>query len=158
MTISSISPEHVRDQTLPLLLCSLPETAPPRDAAPERARYQHVLNALSTLCGPPPLFETLVAQLSPRLVAIAFSSGPPDNELYAAAYLHALLVALKRTLAAKVDEGHEDVAGYADTLMPRLYGICVRAALHGGGPATEPRVVTVVGDVISLITQSLAPP
>ncbi|KAJ7289243.1 ARM repeat-containing protein [Mycena rebaudengoi] len=158
MTISSISPEHVRDQTLPLLLRSLPETAPPRDAAPERARYQHVLNALSTLCGPPPLFETLVAQLSPRLVAIAFSSGPPDNELYAAAYLHALLVALKRTLAAKVDEGHEDVAGYADTLMPRLYGICVRAALHGGGPATEPRVVTMVGDVISLITQSLAPP
>ncbi|KAJ6614174.1 Dos2-interacting transcription regulator of RNA-Pol-II-domain-containing protein [Mycena sp. CBHHK59/15] len=155
MTISSISPSHVRDQTLPLLLGSLPEIVPPRNAASERARYQHVLSALSTLCGPAPLFETLVTQLYPRLTALAFSTEP-DVELHAA-YLHALLIALKRTLAAKVDEGHADVAGYADTLVPRLYGTCVRAALHGG-PATEPRVVSVVGDIIVLITQSLAPP
>jgi hypothetical protein len=39
-----------------------------------RTRYQHVLNALSTLCGPPPRFEMLVEALTPRLVAIAFPS------------------------------------------------------------------------------------
>jgi predicted lipoprotein len=63
MTISSTAPAHVRDQTLPLLL-NFPTTASPRDAV--SARAQHVLNALSTLSGPPPLFETLVALASLR--------------------------------------------------------------------------------------------
>ncbi|KAJ7923545.1 ARM repeat-containing protein [Mycena leptocephala] len=161
MTISSTAPAHVRDQTLPLLLNFLPASAPARDAVSARARYQHVLNALSTLCGPPPLFETLVEALAPRLVSITFhsssSSGEEDLELRAA-YLHALLAAIKRALAGKVDEGHADVAGYADSLVPMLYGLCVHAALHGGGgPANDARVVGVVGDIIGLVVQSLAP-
>ncbi|KAJ6481205.1 ARM repeat-containing protein [Mycena vitilis] len=155
MTISAISPAHVRDQTLPLLLHSLPASAPPRDAVAARARYQHVLNALSTLSSPPPLFAALVAALTPRIVSVAFDSPAEDPEL-PAAYLHALLAAVKRALAGKVDEGHADVAGYADSLVPALYGICVRAALRGG-PAREPRVVGVVGDIVGLVVQSLAP-
>ncbi|KAJ7906016.1 ARM repeat-containing protein [Mycena leptocephala] len=164
MTISSTAPAHVRDQTLPLLLNFLPARAPPRDDVSARARYQHVLNALSTLCGPPPLFETLVEALAPRLVAITFhssssSSGGAEEDLeLRAAYLHALLAAIKRALASKVDEGHTDVAGYADSLVPVLYGLCVHAALHdGGGPATDARVVGVMGDIIGLVVQSLAP-
>ncbi|KAJ7918582.1 hypothetical protein B0H13DRAFT_2268987, partial [Mycena leptocephala] len=99
------APAHVRDQPLPLLL-----NAPPRDDVSARARYQHVLNALSTLCGPPPLFETLVEALTPRLVAIAFPSLSSPG-----AYLRALLAAMKRVLAGKVDEGHADVAGGAES-------------------------------------------
>ncbi|KAJ7828872.1 hypothetical protein B0H13DRAFT_2116841 [Mycena leptocephala] len=116
MTISSTAPGHVRDQTFPLLLGFLPARALARDAISARARYQHVLNALSTLCGPPPLFETLVEALTPRLVAIAFPSLFSPG-----AYLHALLVAIKRALAGKI----ADVAGYADSLVPVLYGLCV---------------------------------
>ncbi|KAJ7314418.1 ARM repeat-containing protein [Mycena albidolilacea] len=162
MIISSTAPAHVREQTLPLLLGSLPASAPPREAVAARARYQHVLSALSTLCGPPPLFETLVAALLPRLTAIAFapsaeSDGAADDPELRAAYLHALLAALKRALEGKVDEGHTDVAAYADTLVPALYGLCVRAALRGGPAAREPRVVGVVGEIVGLVVQSTAP-
>ncbi|KAJ7625679.1 ARM repeat-containing protein [Roridomyces roridus] len=157
MTISTTSPVHVRNQTLPLLLQFLPATAPAKDAAVARARYQQALEALSTLCGPPVLFQTFVTEVSPRLVSIAFGSAADSDSELPAAYLHAILTALKRVLSGKVDDGHEDVAGYADTLVPALYGISVRAALQGG-PATEPRVVGVVGEIIRLIIQSLAPP
>jgi hypothetical protein len=61
-------------------------------------------------------------------------------------------------LAGKRDEGHADVTGYADSLVPVLYGLCVHAALHDrGGPATDARVVGVVGDIIGLVVQSLSP-
>ncbi|KAJ7899349.1 hypothetical protein B0H13DRAFT_2030657, partial [Mycena leptocephala] len=106
MTISSTAPAHVRSPYR-------------RETLSPRARYQHVLNALSTLCD--------ACALTPRLTTIAFPSpssssggGEEDLEL-SAAYLHALLAAIKRALAGKVD----DVAGYADSLVPVLYGLCV---------------------------------
>jgi DNA repair/transcription protein MET18/MMS19 len=109
------------------------------------------------------LLETLVEALTPRLTAIAFPSPSPsggaeeDLELRAA-YLHGLLAVIKRALAGKVDEGHADVAGYADSLVPVLYGLCVHAALHDGrGPTTDARAVGVVGDIVGLMVQSLAP-
>jgi hypothetical protein len=74
MAISSTAPAHVRDQTLPLLLSFLPASTPARNVISARARYQHVLSALSALCGPPPLFATLVEALTPRLVAVVFPS------------------------------------------------------------------------------------
>ncbi|KAJ7905967.1 hypothetical protein B0H13DRAFT_2022152 [Mycena leptocephala] len=111
-------------------------TAPARDAVSARTRYQHVLNALSTLCGPPPLFETDIAPHCHR-----------DPEL-SAAYLHALLAAIKRALAGKI--------ALCRCCAGSVY--CVHAALHdGGGPATDARVVGVVGDIIGLVVQSLAP-
>jgi hypothetical protein len=65
-----------------------------------------------------------VEALTPRLTAIAFHSPSPssgggkeDLEL-SAMYLHALLAAMKRALAGKVDE-------HADGLVPVLYGLCV---------------------------------
>jgi hypothetical protein len=70
------------------------------------------------------LFETLVETLTPRLTVIAFhsssssSGGEEDLEL-PAAYLHALLAAIKRALVGKVDEGHADVAGCADVVRVR---------------------------------------
>ncbi|KAJ6592258.1 ARM repeat-containing protein [Mycena vulgaris] len=156
MTVSATAPAHVRDQTLPLLLRALPASAPPRDALAARARYQHALSALSTLCAPPPLFAAFVAALTPRLVVLALDGLPQADEL-TAAYLHTQLAALRRALASKVDEAHADVAAYADTLVPTLYAFCVRAALHGGA-AREPRVVGVVGEIVGLVVQSLASP
>jgi hypothetical protein len=42
-------------------------------------------------------------------------------------------------------------------LVPVLYRLCVHAALHDGGePATDARVVGVVGDIIGLVVQSRA--
>ncbi|KAJ7905992.1 hypothetical protein B0H13DRAFT_2022495, partial [Mycena leptocephala] len=111
-------------------------TSYPQDAISARVRYQNVLSALSTLCGPPPLFKTLIEALTPRLVAIASPSPSfswDEEPELPAAYLHALLAAIKRALAGKVDEGHADVAEYADSLVPVLYGLCVHAALHHGG-------------------------
>ncbi|KAJ7181060.1 ARM repeat-containing protein [Mycena filopes] len=158
LTISSTAPSHVRDQTLPRLFASLPTTAPPRDAIAARARYQHVLSALSTLCGPAPLFASLVSALTPKLTSIAFDSPADGEPELSAAYLHALLATLKRTLGGKVDAGDVDVAGYADSLLPDLYGIGVRAAIGpAGGPAREPRVVEVASDIVGLVVQSLEP-
>ncbi|KAJ7768459.1 ARM repeat-containing protein [Mycena metata] len=159
LTISSTAPSHVRDQTLPGLFASLPYAAPPRDAIAARARYQHVLRALSTLCGPDPLFASLVSTLTPKFTSIAFDDSPADGDTeLSAAYLHALLATLKRTLAGKVDAGDVDVAGYADSLVPTLYGICVRAAINvTGSPAREPRVVAVMSDIVGLVVQSLEP-
>ncbi|KAJ7694662.1 Dos2-interacting transcription regulator of RNA-Pol-II-domain-containing protein [Mycena rosella] len=170
MTISSTAPTHVRDLTLPMLLRALPASAPPRAADAERTRYQHVLSALSTLSTPPPLCETLVAGLVPLIGALALGDSPQEDSAMpppqdaddsepAAAYLHALLATLRRTLAGKVDDGHADVAGYADTLVPVLYGLAVRAALHGhaGTPMREPRVLGVVGEIVGLVVQSLGP-
>jgi hypothetical protein len=108
------------------------------------------------------LFETLVEALTPRLVAITFHSpfssggGEEDLEL-SAAYLHALLEAIKRALAGKVDEGHADVAGYADSLAPVLYRLCIvymRRYMTGAG---DRRARGVVGDIIGLVVQSLVP-
>jgi DNA repair/transcription protein MET18/MMS19 len=76
------------------------------------------------------LFATLVEALTPRLVAITFhssssSSGGEEDPKLSAAYSHALLAAIKRALAGKLDEGDADVAGYADSLVPVLCGLCV---------------------------------
>ncbi|KAJ7210442.1 ARM repeat-containing protein [Mycena pura] len=156
MTISSLSPMHVRDQTLPFLFKSLPLSPLPRDNLVARTRCQHVLTALGTLCGPPPLFAALVTEFSPRIVTIAFSPSDDDPELLAA-FLHALLSVMKRVLVGKVDDSHDDVAGYIDTLVQALYGLCVRAALQGG-PAREPRVIDVAGVIIGLVVQRLPLP
>ncbi|KAJ7828866.1 hypothetical protein B0H13DRAFT_1916822 [Mycena leptocephala] len=138
MTISS---------TAPVLLNFLPGEkrclcARALPARPQRARH----SAARRLC----------SRLIPRLTAIAFHSssssggGEVDLELPAAC-LHALLAAIKRALAGKLEEGHADVAGH---LVPVLYGLSL---YDGGGPTADARVVGVAGDIIELVVQSLAP-
>ncbi|KAJ7914406.1 hypothetical protein B0H13DRAFT_2325291 [Mycena leptocephala] len=106
-----------------------------------------------------PELSALLALCTLRPAAfIRDARGGADTRLPAVSIaclrLRRLLAAIKRALAGKVDEGHAD----ADSLVPVLYGLCVHAALHdGGGPATDPRVVGVVDDIIVLVVQSLAP-
>ncbi|KAJ7097264.1 ARM repeat-containing protein [Mycena belliarum] len=159
MTVAASAPTLVRDQTLHRLMRALPALAPPRADNAARTSYQHILSALSTLTGPAPLCAAFVSGLVPLLTAIAVDTPHDDDSEPAAAYLHALLTALRRTLASKADSEDADVGGYAEALVPVLFGVCVRAALHGeDGPACEPRVVGVVGDIIGIVVQSLPSP
>jgi hypothetical protein len=123
--------------TAPRPGASAPAELPTRKTLSPRARVTSTSSTHSAHSAA----RRLCSRLIPRLTAIAF------------------LVAIKRALAGKVDEGHTDVAGYADSLVPVLYGLCVHAALHDGdGPATDVRVVGVACDIIGLgpVVQSLA--
>ncbi|KAJ7905990.1 hypothetical protein B0H13DRAFT_2663042 [Mycena leptocephala] len=104
-----------------------------------------------------PELSALLALCTLRPAAfIRDARGGADTHLSAVSIaclrLRRLLAAIKRALAGKVDEGHAD----ADSLVPVLYGLCVHAALYDRG-ATDPRVVGMVGDIIVLVVQSLAP-
>ncbi|TFK39917.1 Dos2-interacting transcription regulator of RNA-Pol-II-domain-containing protein [Crucibulum laeve] len=160
-SISAISPRRVEEQTLPLLFSSLPDTSPPRDAAVERAKYFRVLSALNKLCAQPELFETLVVRLTTKLDLICVPTLEENLEVDlepAAAYAHALLKTITSTLFTKVHQGHPDVAKYVDRLLPRVYNLFIYSALAHNPKAiiaTDPRLVKVAGELITLVTQSL---
>ncbi|KAF7308253.1 hypothetical protein HMN09_00673200 [Mycena chlorophos] len=156
ITVSAQSLTPIREQSLPLLFAALPSTPPGREDSSARARYQTVLSVLSTLSTPTLLFAALVAELYPRIVAVAFPSSAETDPELSAAFLHSLLLAIKRALGTKVDDKHDDVGDFVDTLLPGLYGVCVRAALQGG-PARDRRVVAVIADIIGLVLQRLSP-
>jgi DNA repair/transcription protein MET18/MMS19 len=78
-----------------------------------------------------------------------------------AAYAHSLLKIIASTLSTKVDKGHLDVAKYIDRLVPRLYNLFLYAALLGEGQglaATDYRLVSVAGNIITLVIQCLPLP
>lgn len=159
-TISESTPRHVQEQTLPLLFSSLPDKAPDREAASDRAKCWRTLSALTTLCVHPELFETLVIRLTTKLDLICAprtsfetrEDAEPDS-----AYAHSLLKTIANTLSAKVDARHPDVPKYIDRLVPRLYNLFIYCALQPGSYiiANDPRLVSVAGDIIMLVTQCL---
>jgi DNA repair/transcription protein MET18/MMS19 len=158
-TVAASSSRHVQEQTLPLLFSSLPDEAPPREAANERAKSWRVLKALSLLCVHPELFEILVIRLTAKVDTICLPPTGVQNDVEpSAAYAHALLTTIADTLRAKVDKGHPDVAKYIDRLVPNLYNLFVYSAFLPGKSepaATDPRLVGVAGDIIRLVTQCL---
>lgn len=162
-TISVSAPRHVQEQTLPLLFESLPDHAPSREAASDRAKSWCVLSALSALCVHPELFEILVIRLTTKvdLICIPITKRSAEDEEPNAAYAHSLLNIIANTLSAKVDKGHLDVAKYIDRLVPRLYNLFIYSALLGEGQgfaATDPRLVNVAGKIITLVVQCLPLP
>ncbi|KAG5340290.1 hypothetical protein C0989_002306 [Termitomyces sp. Mn162] len=157
--ISQTAPQHVEEQTLPILFSALPEQAPPRDAPLERIKFWRILLALKTLCIHQRLFEVLVIRLTTKVDLICI---PPTKHNVMedtepdAAYAHSLLKTITDTLTTKVDAGHPDVAKYIDRLVPGLYNLFFYSALHQDRAiATEHRLVRVVADIITLITQCL---
>ncbi|GAW05993.1 ARM repeat-containing protein [Lentinula edodes] len=104
VTISQKAVHHIKEQTLPLLFSMLPEDAPARDAALDRARAWRILSALNTVCRPLELFETLVIRLTTRLDLLCVPSEtvplPADREPRVA-YAHSILITLHQTLLAK---------------------------------------------------------
>lgn len=164
-TISDSNPKHIEEQTLPLLFGSLPDHAPPREASAERAKYRQVLSAIGALCLQPQLFETLIIRLTTKLDLICSQTiKSPIKEAEAeptAAYAHSILKTIVQTLSAKVGKGHPDVPKYIERLVPRLYNLCIYSALLSDGSymvATDPRLITISGEIISLVIQTLSLP
>ncbi|KAJ3917813.1 ARM repeat-containing protein [Lentinula edodes] len=162
VTISQKAVHHIKDQTLPLLFSMLPEDAPARDAALDRARAWRILSALNTVCRPLELFETLVIRLTTRLDLLCVPSEtvplPADREPRVA-YAHSILITLHQTLLAKVDDGHADVAKYIETLVPRLFNLFIYSALVSNEVnliATDIRLITVAGQTIGTVVQNTA--
>ncbi|PBK99659.1 ARM repeat-containing protein [Armillaria gallica] len=157
-TITTISPHHVVDQTLPLLFNDLPDRAPPRDAVADRIKYRRVLTALSTLCQQSELFEVFMIRLTTRVELLCSATDIEADLEPRAAYAHAILKSIAQTMSSKVDEKHIDVPKYIDRLVPRLFNLFIYSALTSEGGyviATDPRLILVAGDIISLVTQCL---
>ncbi|KAK0467221.1 ARM repeat-containing protein [Desarmillaria tabescens] len=157
-TITTISPHHVVDQTLPLLFNDLPDRPPSRDAVADRIKYRRVLTALSTLCQQPELFEVFMIRLTTRVELLCSSTDIEADLEPRAAYAHAILKSIAQTMSSKVDERHVDVPKYIDRLVPRLFNLFIYSALNSDGGyviATDPRLILVAGDIISLVTQCL---
>ncbi|TFK91443.1 ARM repeat-containing protein [Polyporus arcularius HHB13444] len=163
-TVSAVAPSHVSGNTLPLLFSALPDRAPPRDADAERIKYWRTLASLKKLCTQPDLFETLVIRLSTKLDLLCVpspsstpASAPEDLEP-AAAYAHSILKTLADVLSAKIELGHTDVVKYIDRLVPRLYNLFILSALGAEERpmvATDPRLLAVAAQIVTLVTQTL---
>ncbi|OCH91496.1 ARM repeat-containing protein [Obba rivulosa] len=160
--ISTFAPRHVATNTLPLLFSTLPDHAPSRSAESERLKYWRTLSSLARLCEQPDLFETLVVRLLTKLDLVCIP--PPGTQVAEedhepiAAYAHSILRTIADVLSAKVVKGHKDVMKYIDRLVPRLYHLFIYSALTSDGTymaATDPRLVSIAAQVITLITQTL---
>jgi DNA repair/transcription protein MET18/MMS19 len=161
-SISAINPRHVEEQTLPLLFSLLPDKAPSRIAAGDRAKYWRILSALSRLCVQQELFETLVIRLSTKLDLICVPGtsleGRDSDFEPTAAYAHAILTTLANTLRTKVDLQHTDIPKYMDRLVSRLFNLFIYSALLSediSTMATDPRVIRIAAQIITLIVQTL---
>ena len=159
-TITSITPHHVLEQTLPLLFRSLPDAAPPRAAAGERGKCWRTLSTLQTLCVQSELFENLVIRLTTKLDLICLPSAvaASDDIEPDAAYAHAILKTLSQTLAVKVQKKDPDVVKYLDRLVPHIFNLFISSTfLPSEQPAitTDPRLLQVAAEVITLVVQSL---
>ncbi|RPD59070.1 ARM repeat-containing protein [Lentinus tigrinus ALCF2SS1-7] len=161
-TISAVAPSHVSDNTLPMLFSALPDRAPPRDADAERIKYWRTLASLKKLCTQPDLFETLVVRLVTKLDLLCVPATPAEQAVDdlepAAAYAHSILKTLADVLSAKIELGHTDVVKYIDRLVPRLYNLFIYSALEAEERpmvATDPRLLAVTAQIVTLITQTL---
>ena len=95
------------------------------------------------------------------LICVPTINHSVEDEEPNAAYAHSLLNAIANTLSVKVDKGHLDVAKYIDSLVPRLYNLFLYSALLGEGhglAATDHRLVSVAGKIITLVVQCLPLP
>ena len=144
--------------TFPLLFSALPDQAPAREDFEGREKYRTGLSALSRLCVHPDLFETLVVRLSVRLSLLYAPATAPEDPEPSAAYVHALLSTLADVLSRKVESGDVDVSKYSDRLVPRLFNLAVYGTLGttGSTGVVDPRVTSVIAQLVSLVTQSLS--
>ncbi|KAI5995445.1 ARM repeat-containing protein [Pisolithus albus] len=153
-SIAVVAPQHVATQVLPPLFLALPDRPPPRDAHSQRAAYWRALSALSQLCTQPELFETFVIRLTTKLDLLC---SPLPRMEPAAAYAHAILTALGNTLSAKVSKSRPDadVPKYINTLLPRLFRLCLEAAIAKEQRLfADMRLLRAVARIIKLIVEA----
>ncbi|KAG2068710.1 hypothetical protein BDR04DRAFT_1206804 [Suillus decipiens] len=157
--IAGIAPHHLSSQMLPILFSFLPDVTPSRDATAQRATYWRALSSLSALCVQPQLFETLVIRLIAKLdVLCAISPTRTIDQESTAAYAHAILTTLAKTLDVKVSSKDVDVPKYAEQLLPHIYRFYLTAALASSevvAVAADPRLLQVGARIIRLVSQTL---
>ncbi|KAG9312861.1 ARM repeat-containing protein [Chiua virens] len=163
-----VAPHHLANQTLPSLFAMLPDQAPSRDAQSGRLEYRRALLALSRLCVQQSLFEILVIRLTAKLALLCslFKSteispgGTWAEEVEpTAAYAHALLFTLEKTLSAKVikERPDPDVPKYVDQLLSHLFRLFLEAAITSGRQILEdPRLLRVGAQIVKLVVEALS--
>jgi DNA repair/transcription protein MET18/MMS19 len=158
LAISQITTKPVEETSLPLLFLSLPDIAPSRDALQEHSIYRRALNSLTTLCGQPALFDTLVVRLCSKLDMLCSPIRHPLDDEADAAYAHAILLALKDVLLVKIRDAHADIPKYIDQLAVPLYWIFIRAAVSSAAPlaSSDSRVVSIAAKIVTMIVRSLS--
>jgi DNA repair/transcription protein MET18/MMS19 len=75
-----------------------------------------------------------------------------------AAYAHAILKTLSQTLAIKVQRRDPDVVKYIDRLVPHIFNLFISSAFLANEQSvitTDPRLLQVAGEIITLVVQSL---
>ncbi|KAF9480547.1 ARM repeat-containing protein [Pholiota conissans] len=162
-TISEYAPRHVADQTLPLLFSSLPDQAPSRHSASERAKIWRTLSALQTVCTQQELFESLVIRLTTKLDLLCFPLSEQakiisEDPEPTAAYAHMILKTLADTLSIKVKQRHADVPKYIDRLVSNIFNLFMTSAFMSNEQAmvaTDSRLIQVAAEIVTLVVQSL---
>lgn len=103
----------------------------------------------------------LVVRLSTKLdlICVPGSKIAEDTDDYepTAAYAHSILRTLADAVAKKVELNHPDVSKYVDRLLPRLFNLHIYSALVSDGDylvATDPRLISVSAEIISLVLQT----
>ncbi|KJA28181.1 hypothetical protein HYPSUDRAFT_130307 [Hypholoma sublateritium FD-334 SS-4] len=162
-SISEYAPRFVAEQTLPLLFSSLPDQAPSRQSVSERTKIWQTLNALKNLCIQQELFESLVIRLTTKLDLLCFPASEQaqvvarDTEP-SAAYAHMILKTLAQALVTKVKKEHLDIPKYIDRLVPSIFNLFVASEYLSSEKvmiATEPRLIEIAAEIITLVVQSL---
>jgi DNA repair/transcription protein MET18/MMS19 len=93
------------------------------------------------------------------MLCVPAAAKPLEELEPRAAYGHSILTTLYQTILAKVDEDHSDVAKYIESLVPRLFNLFISSTLSPDENmliATDPRLITVAGQIIGSIVQNVA--
>ncbi|KAM6497040.1 ARM repeat-containing protein [Amanita muscaria] len=161
--IATITPYHIEERTLPLLLASLPDVAPRQEDVTERAKCWLILATLSRLCTQADLFETLVSRLMTKLDLLCVPRKAAENYTEdlepTSAYAHAILTTISQTLTTKMEKGHADIAKHINRLVPQLFNLFFYSALVSedhGMAATDSRVIAVAAQIVATVGQTLS--
>jgi DNA repair/transcription protein MET18/MMS19 len=163
LIISSSAPWHVREQTIPFLLSTLPDQSLFHMATVERTKCCRTLSALGVLCVQSDLYETLVVRLIAKLdlLCLPVLSASEGSSIEAkAAYAHAILATLFKTLTVKIASHHTDILKHGNSLIPALYGLLLGSALASGSHTigTDQRLIHTAARIITLMVQVQALP
>ncbi|KAI9315826.1 RNAPII transcription regulator C-terminal-domain-containing protein [Dichotomocladium elegans] len=118
--VSHIDTKYLAEQTVPVLIARLPDTS-------EEFRvigYKQLLAAVTSLCPVPALFKAAIPALLSKFDAVCVAD---KYSSYPCAILHSILDMMNH----KVQEKHDDIALYIQTLVPHLVKAVVQAALGG---------------------------
>lgn len=174
-SISKIHPAIIEATTLPPLFHALPDRAPSISQEKARDTYRSVLHSLSQLCALPALFETLVIRVLTKLDLLSTPSPTPtdspddpmdaqpglDQRECSVAYAWDLIHCLAGVVDTKLEEKHVDVVKHFDTVVPRLFALCIESASVKRSKNRSPlfsdrRLLVVIGRLVTRLAWELS--